>query len=141
MISIGVDGTKQQNLFILRDITRRKQAEAGLEQSETLFRGLFDLSPDAIVVIDPHAPDILWPIIDCNMVACVMNGYQRDELIGQSIDILNVTAWNPGRAEGLFETYCERQVSLKLKPYHRRKNGVVFPSKSRQRRSRLVSVN
>src|SRR5687767_12198317 len=62
---IGVEGAEQKNLFILHDVTERKQAEARLEQSETLFRGLFDLSPDAIVVIDPHDRNILWPIIDC----------------------------------------------------------------------------
>ena len=126
MIPINVDGTKQQNLFILRDITRRKEAEAALEQSEILFRGLFDLSPDAIIVIDPHAPDVLWPIIDCNMVACVMSGYQREELIGQSIDILNLTPGTPDQQRAYLNVLREAGI-FKLETLHRRKNGVVFP--------------
>jgi len=35
-----------------RDLTERKLAEAELIQSEALFRALFELSPDSIVVID-----------------------------------------------------------------------------------------
>ena len=81
MFPIQIEGSTSNSLFILRDITLRKQAEAKLEESETLFRGLFDLSPDAVVVLDPHDHNAWWPIIDCNMAACEMNGYQREELI------------------------------------------------------------
>ena len=63
-------------------------------ESEQRFRLLFDASPDAIFLLDPHDPETSWPIVDCNEVACAMNGYTREELIGQSIDILNA---QPGR--------------------------------------------
>ena len=32
-----------------------------LEQTETLFRALLDLLPDAVVVLDPNDPDGLGP--------------------------------------------------------------------------------
>jgi PAS domain-containing protein len=54
---MGVEGRQEQNLFILHDVTERRHMEAKLEQSEAMFRGLFDLSPDAFVVLDPHAPN------------------------------------------------------------------------------------
>ena len=114
-----------QSLYILRDVTRRKEAEAKLEQSETLFRGLFDLSPDAVVVIDPH-DSVLWPIIDCNMAACVMNGYKRQELIGQSIDVLNLTSGTPEERTAYLDQLREAG-NIKLETHHRRKNGEVFP--------------
>jgi PAS domain S-box-containing protein len=125
MFPIAVEGSKSQSLFILRDITRRKEAETQLEESETLFRGLFDLSPDAVVVIDPH-DSVLWPIIDCNMAACVMNGYERDELIGQSIDILNLTTGTPEERTAYLDQLRQAGI-LKLETQHRRKNGEVFP--------------
>ena len=125
-IPIEVEGTEPKNLFILHDITRRKQAEAALAQSETLFRGLFDLSPDSVVVIDPHAPNGSWPIIDCNNVAGVMNGYQREELIGQSIDILNTTSGT--EVERMTYLNQLREAGhFKLETQHRRKTGEVFP--------------
>ncbi|MEP6895521.1 MAG: PAS domain S-box protein, partial [Chloroflexota bacterium] len=125
-VPIVVKDAESRSLFILRDITRRKEAEAALEQSESLFRGLFDLSPDAVVVIDPHDAGVSWPIIDCNLMACVMNGYQREEIIGHSVDVLNTTQGTLDERS----TYLIRlreAGSLKFETDHRRKNGEIFP--------------
>jgi diguanylate cyclase (GGDEF)-like protein/PAS domain S-box-containing protein len=96
------------------------------EKSEALFRTLFELSPDAVLLIDPHDPNDSWPIIDGNAAACLMNGYSRSELIGQSIDILNL---NPGtQAERIAYIKKLREADVfRHEFYHRRKNGDVFP--------------
>ncbi|MGC1377088.1 MAG: PAS domain S-box protein, partial [Anaerolineales bacterium] len=110
----------------IRDVSDRKRAETAREHSEALFQALFELSPDAIVIIDPHDPNVSWPIMDCNAAACRMNGYRRDELIGHSIDILNAAPFTPpGR-----NTYLEQlreAGNFKLETHHRHKNGIVFP--------------
>ena len=123
---IQIEGSMSQSLYILRDITRRKEVEAKLEQSESLFRGLFDLSPDAFIVIDPHDPNISWPIIDCNVAACVMNGYQRDELVGHSIDVLNTTAGTEDERTA-YLNQLRAAGNFKLETEHRHRNGTVFP--------------
>ncbi|RPJ28941.1 MAG: EAL domain-containing protein [Chloroflexi bacterium] len=99
---------------------------AAREKNETLFRILFELSPDAVVLIDPYDPNILWPIIDCNVAAGLMSGYHRDELVGHPIDILNLTpATEAGQSAYLKEL---REAGIfKFETYHRRKNGEVFP--------------
>jgi diguanylate cyclase (GGDEF)-like protein/PAS domain S-box-containing protein len=71
-----------------RDITERKRAEEALSESEGRFRALFERSPDGILLFDPHDPDVLWRIVDCNEVAARMNGYARGDLIGRSINVL-----------------------------------------------------
>ena len=116
----------EHKLYILHDITSRKQAEAEVEQSEILFRALFDRSPDAVVLIDPHDPTFSWPIIDCNAAACLMNGYSREELIGHSIDILNITSGTPAERIAYLKQLRDAG-NLKIETHHRRKNGLVFP--------------
>jgi len=123
---ITSDGVSDHTLFILHDITERKTAERALEQSETLFRALYDLSPDAVVLVDPHDSSGLWPILDCNVAACRMNGYEREELIGHSVDILNVA---PGTEDERAD-YLEGLRAIgnrKLETYHRHKDGTIFP--------------
>ena len=125
---INSDEMADRTLFILHDITERKNAESALEQSETMFRALFDLSPDAVVVIDPHDPSGLWPIVDCNVAACLMNGYRREEMVGHSIDILNTTVGTEAERIAYLDKLREAgNGSLKVETYHRHKNGVIFP--------------
>jgi PAS domain S-box-containing protein len=111
---------------IVRNIAARQQAEAALRSSEERFRALFEHSPDAILLIDPHDPRGDWPIIECNDVACRMNGYTRDELIGLSVDRLNAEARPPTDRVDYFER-LHRLKSLQFVDRHRRKDGAVFP--------------
>jgi PAS domain S-box-containing protein len=119
-------GTTNQRLIIFHDITDRKQVEANLEQTESLFQALLNLLPDAVVVIDPNDPEGRWPILDCNDAACRMNGYSRDELIGHSIDVLNGTQ---GTLEerNAYRKELQAAGTFKLETFHRHKNGWMFP--------------
>ena len=91
-----------------------------------LLRTLLDLSPDAVIVIDPHDPAVSWPIIDCNAAACRMNGFEREELIGHSIDILNVTEGTEEERNSYLRELREAGT-LNLETYHHRKDGTTFP--------------
>ena len=110
----------------MSDISARRQAESQLQASETMFRALFDLSPDAVLVIDPHDQNVPWPIIDCNMATCLMNGYSREELIGHPIDILKVMSSSRAERAAHLEQIREAGI-LKYDAQHRHRNGSVFP--------------
>lgn len=109
-----------------QDITERKQAERALLESEERVRHLFTTSPDAIVLIDPHQPEISWPIVDCNEAACQMNGYRREELIGQSIDILNVAPGTKKERDAYLDR-LRREGVIYIQTLHRHKDGHTFP--------------
>lgn len=113
-------------IVIIRDITEQYRVEQALRESEQRFRHLFTNSPDAIVLIDPHDPDVSWPIVDCNQAACRMNGYTREEMIGQSIDLLNLT---PGTREerSLYMENLRREQVILAETLHRHKDGHIFP--------------
>ncbi|HZL11027.1 MAG TPA: PAS domain S-box protein [Prolixibacteraceae bacterium] len=108
------------------DITERKVAEVALRERELLFQGLFNASPDAIVLINPNDTNLDWPIIDCNEAACQMNGYTREELIGQSIDILNVTKGKTKERLAYVKTLRQKDI-IHMETTHRHKDGHVFP--------------
>jgi PAS domain S-box-containing protein len=110
---------------VLRDITEHKQAEAAQEESQTLFRALFELSPEAILLIDPHHPTISWPIIDCNVKALNMNGYLRDELLGRSIDIFNATPGTPEERATRLQ-HLREVGNFHGEGLHRHKDGTLF---------------
>ena len=115
-------GKPQYFISQIQDITERKKVETALIESSTQFRTLFEASPDAIVLIDPNQN---WSIIDCNTAACQMNGYTREELLGQCIDIFNLTSGGPDERTGYLESIRQQGV-LRFETAHRRKDGTLF---------------
>ena len=126
MVEAHTNELIQANQALQREIIEHKQTETALKESEERFRILFDNSPDAVWLIDPHHPEIPWMIVECNEVACQMNGYSREELIGHSANILLVEA---GTTEGSLDFLKQVRQSgvLHFEGTHRHKNGIVFP--------------
>ena len=67
------------NCGFARDITKRKQAEDALLESESKFRTLFDSSPQAIALTSIET----GRLIDVNKKLCVLTKYAREEIIGK----------------------------------------------------------
>jgi len=103
----------------------RRKAEDALRESVQLFHGLFNVSPDAIILIDPHDPEISWPIVDCNEAACKMNGFTRDEMVGHSIDILNEIEGTSEERDAYFDE-LKKKGTIHKEVYHRHRNGHIF---------------
>ena len=76
------------------------------------------------MLIDTQDPR--WPILDCNLAAREINGYAREELIGQSIDILDSVPGDLGERMTYLER-LQREGMLQYETLHRRKDGVLFP--------------
>jgi PAS domain S-box-containing protein len=107
-----------------RDILERTRSEKALHESEARFRILFEQFLDAILLIDVEEP---WRIVDCNAVACTMNGYSREQLIGMPVAELDPTAGDP--------EVCRKHIarlrlghSLKAEALHTAaRMGTLFP--------------
>jgi formate hydrogenlyase transcriptional activator len=111
---------------VTRDLTERKRAEEALRRIEAQFRALFEFSPDAIVASDSEGR-----ITEINARVETMFGYQRDELIGQSIDILVPERFrhaHPARRKEYSATARVRPMGAGLELYGRRKDGKEFPA-------------
>jgi PAS domain S-box-containing protein len=65
------------------EAAERERAAAQIEQSERRYRGLLEAAPDAMIVSDKDGVILL-----VNAETERLFGYQRSELVGQSVDIL-----------------------------------------------------
>ncbi|HXN53587.1 MAG TPA: PAS domain S-box protein [Candidatus Acidoferrum sp.] len=103
---------------VVRDITDRKHAE-------DLFRGLLDSAPDAMVVVGAEGRIVL-----VNSQTEKLFGYQREELLGQPVEMLVPERfWAQHRhhrsAYSIHPQFRPMGVGLQL--YGVRKNGTEFP--------------
>jgi PAS domain S-box-containing protein len=77
---MGNDGKITGVFGIMRDVTRAKQAEQAIRESETKFRTLFDTSPQAIALTETQTGSLL----DVNETLCRISGYEKKDLIGKT---------------------------------------------------------
>ena len=63
---------------VSRDITERKMAEEALRESESKFRSLFDVSPQAISLTELET----GKLIDVNHKLCELTNYSKEEILG-----------------------------------------------------------
>jgi len=122
----GDDGQASWVILTGLDVTEERQARL---ESDARFRALFDSSADGVVLIDPHDPEVVWRIVDCNEAFCRMNGYARTQLIGQSIDLLHPAPLMIDRGMEFLD-WIRTEGSTIGEGLHRRADGSTFPIES-----------
>ena len=98
-----------------KEIAERKQAEAALRESEERYRQLFELAPDAVVLVDCET----HRFVDANPAALRLYGYSREELLQLTPEQVSD---EPEKTRAMVGS---GQVFVPLR-WHRRKNGERF---------------
>jgi PAS domain S-box-containing protein len=78
--SVTKIGSQQHIIGVLRDITKRKQAEEELRVSEEKFRSYIKYAPEGVFISDEKGK-----YVEVNPAACEITGYSEDELLKLSI--------------------------------------------------------
>ncbi len=72
---------KKPMIFVLLwDISDRRTSEQRLRESEKKYRGLFEYTTDAIIVLDAHGD-----ILDVNTTSCELFNFLKDQFIGKNL--------------------------------------------------------
>ena len=96
-----------------------------MDETHTLFQGLFEVSPDALIVIDTEGRITL-----VNRQAEKAFGYARAELVGQSIECLvpeRLRSHHLQQRRRYLEAPAQRPMGTGLELFGRRKDGGEFP--------------
>lgn len=107
------------------EIAERKKAEEALRLSEQMLQSLFDSAPDATVLVNQDGQ-----IVRLNDQAERLFGYERDELMGKSVDLLlpsRVRSLHSQHRTNYFPEPRTRPMGADLDLYARRKDGSEFP--------------
>jgi PAS domain S-box-containing protein len=108
-----------------REVAEREIAEANLQERETLLSGLFEHSPDALVVVDTGGC-----IERVNGQMETVFGYSRGELYGKPVETLLPARFREshvGHREEYVSDPHTRPMGAGLELYGKRKDGSEFP--------------
>lgn len=103
-----------------RDITRAKEAEELLRESEEKYRLLFNAETDAIMVFDGANKRF----IDINNAAIRLYGYSREEFLTMRLPDISA---EPELSEESFRQALGGELLRVPLRMHRKKDGTVFP--------------
>ena len=113
-------GDEWQAIGIIRDITERKRLEEGFKESEERYRGIFEKTPNVMVVFDAET----WRFENVNPAAIDLYGYTEAEFL--SLTPMDVSAEVEKTKKAVQNGLTEKFAHVPLR-YHKKKDGTVFP--------------
>jgi PAS domain S-box-containing protein len=112
----------------IRDISKRKQAEQVLRETEARFRAIAESSPDAIITTDSTGKILYW-----NKAAETIYGYKAKEIVGKSIELLRPEGKRPvdrKNRENFIKTGRSPYIGKTVEGPARKKDGTDFLSET-----------
>lgn len=108
---------------ILFDVTRRKDSEKALKESELKFRTLVN---QVVEMLFLH--DLEGRILDVNEAAVKTTGYSRQELLSMNVTDLDLEAHTRDDAGKIWRELTPSSTPVTFEVHHKRKDGSTYPA-------------
>lgn len=119
-IEFAAFSDQRGEIWVLHDLTERREAEEAVRDRENRLRRLFDSIPDAVYLVDAEQR-----FLEANREACASLGYSKEELQRMKVPQITVEASAASVAERMQR--ADEQKSLMIQSQHRRRDGSTFP--------------
>ncbi len=122
IVRVGVkDGVPKQLFGVMVDITKRKEAEEALKESEGRYRALMEQSVEAIYLFDAETKRVL----EANAAFESLMGYAEEELLGMRI--YDFIAHDPDDIDRhIMRSLKEKQRQIGERRYRRKDGSVIL---------------
>jgi len=104
------DGAVERLAVFTRDVTDEQRNERAVRQSEAKYRSVFELSPEAIVLLSKKGN-----VLDANGRIEDWLGYSRDEIVGKNLLFLPFMTKSGKRS--IVKRFFERMAGRQVQPY------------------------
>lgn len=108
-------------------VEKRREAEAVLKSEELKFRTLFEHVSDYVLILQHQEDQVV--IVDLSESACRKHGYERNELIGRPISVLDPFEKEVSKNDDRLQHLAQGNTVC-FEVTHRRKDGSTFPVES-----------
>jgi PAS domain S-box-containing protein len=113
---------KPHILSIARDITKRKEAEEALRESEERFQTVIENLPEEIFVHDLNGKFIL-----VNKTSCEHTGYTKDELLQMKVSNIDPESDSRNDRKNIWSKLQKEGGFLRIESTHLCKDGSTYP--------------
>ena len=126
-LSIGEVRLGDRRLFtgMVRDITERKRAEAGLRESEQRMRAILETAVEGIITINERGV-----VESINPAACRIFGHEPNEVVGRNVNVL-MPSPDHERHDSYLANYSRtghaKIIGIGREVVGLRKDGTTFP--------------
>ncbi len=129
VVLAGLTSTAVCWWLIRNDVSRSRLTQRKLQESQARFAGILEISEDAIITVDDQ-----HRIVFFNQGAERMFGFQGEEILGQSLDLLIPERFRPRHLEKMHEFAQHgpraRRMGERSEVFGQRKGGHEFPAEA-----------
>ncbi|HJW91516.1 MAG TPA: DUF4332 domain-containing protein, partial [Anaerolineales bacterium] len=118
--ALMMDAGQQGRIYLLRDISDRKQATLSLDRQRQYYEALVKNNPIAIVTLNLNQR-----IVDCNPAFETLFGYPKQEVFGQVLDDLIAPPERTEESRSLSQVVTKGEVVHKITQRQRKDGSLV----------------